>query len=416
MPAQELRGSVQPAPRRGQHGPVLQVILDVGCEVGDRRVAPLACLLQGFHRDRVQVAADKSVQRDRVGLAARGNVSHGGAQRCELAGERGRLVFANDPQHFGQPGAAQRRDVERHGSDQQLVQEDAERVDVGAFIDVARRRVCLLRAGVLRRPNELAEMGEPGLLHRPFVRGLRDPEIDHLGNRSAVAFHDQHVRRLQVAMDHTLLVRMVDRMADREEEDESLPGGHPLAIAILCDGRAFDVLHHEVRPPGGAGAGVEDLGDVRVVHHRERLAFLVEAGEHLRGIQAELHDLERHAPANGFTLLGEIDRPHPPFAQQLDDAIAAEVLARGRRGGRTTRLSPELVAAGALECVQDQTLRTESLGIGGTELRSAVGAAWHCQPGRILADFSPAVTASLTIPYSCQVSRTGPAPVRSESC
>ena len=125
MPPQELPGPVQPAPRRGQHGPVLQVILDVDCEVGHRRVAPLAGLLQGFHRDRVQVAADESVQRDRVGLAARGNVSRGGAQRGELAGERGRLVFANDPQHFGQPGAAQRRDVERHGSDQQFVQEDA---------------------------------------------------------------------------------------------------------------------------------------------------------------------------------------------------------------------------------------------------------------------------------------------------
>ena len=80
------------------------------------------------------------------------------------------------------------------------------------------------------------------------------------------------------------------------------------------DGCALDVLHHEVRAPLGGRAGVEDLGDVRMVHHRQRLALVVEAGEHLGGIHAELHNLESHAPANGFTLFGQINGAHPPFA------------------------------------------------------------------------------------------------------
>ena len=182
------------------------------------------------------------------------------------------------------------------------------------LIDVSGHRVGLLRAGVLRRPDDLAELREQRVLYGPLVGGLRDAEIDHLGNRRAVLFRHQHIRRLQVAVDHTLLVRMLDRTADREEQRQPLPGGHPLAIAILGDGCALDVLHHEVRAPFGGRAGVEDLGDVRVVHHRQRLALVVEAGEHLAGVHAELHNFESHAPANGLALLGQVNGAHTPFA------------------------------------------------------------------------------------------------------
>ena len=85
-------------------------------------------------------------------------------------------------------------------------------------------------------------------------------------------------------------------------------------------------------------------------------------------------------PANGFTLLGEINGPHPSFAKGLDDAIAAEVVARRHTCGRTTRLSPELVATDTLECALDQTPRTESRGIGGIQFRSALRAIWACGP------------------------------------
>ena len=75
----------------------------------------------------------------------------------------------------------------------------------------------LFRAGVLRRPDDLAELREQRVLYGPLVGGLCDAEIDHLRDRRAVLFHHQHIRRLQVTVDHTLLVRMLDRTADREE-------------------------------------------------------------------------------------------------------------------------------------------------------------------------------------------------------
>jgi hypothetical protein len=65
-------------------------------------------------------------------------------------------------------------------------------------------------------------------------------------------------------------------------------------IAVVGNGYAVDVLHYEVRPTFGGRAGVEDLSDVRVVHHRERLAFVGEASEHLAGVHAELDYFEGH--------------------------------------------------------------------------------------------------------------------------
>jgi len=118
--------------------------------------------------------------------------------------------------------------------------------------------------------------------------------------------------------------------------------------------------------------------DVRVVHQRERLTLVIEAGEHLGGVHARLHDLERHAPANGLALFGEIDSAHAPFADNLDDAIAAEVVVQNRRWGGAYRVGLEIVSAGgAPERALDQAHRAQAGGIAGAQLRSAPGTGWH---------------------------------------
>ena len=66
--------------------------------------------------------------------------------------------------------------------------------------------------------------------------------------------------------------------------------------------------------PFDGRAGIEDRGDIRVVHHGERLALVVEAGDHLGCIHAELHNFQSHAPANGLKLFGEINGAHTAFA------------------------------------------------------------------------------------------------------
>ena len=73
-------------------------------------------------------------------------------------------------------------------------------------------------------PIDRAELGEHRLLGQALVDRLGDAEVDDLGHGLAVVERDQHVRRLDVAVDDPLLVGVLDRLADRDEELQPLFG------------------------------------------------------------------------------------------------------------------------------------------------------------------------------------------------
>src|SRR5262249_32648782 len=138
---------------------------------------------------------------------------------------------------------------------------------IRSLIDSTGYHLGLLRAGVLRRPHHLSELCEQRVLHSPLIGSFCDTEVDHFGYRVAVMFHHQHVRWLEVAMDQALLMLVLNGMAHGKEQLQSLRDRHPFAIAILSDGYAFDILHHEVRPSFSSRTGIEYPCDIRVVHH-----------------------------------------------------------------------------------------------------------------------------------------------------
>ena len=121
---------------------------------------------------------------------------------------------------------------------EQLVEHHPEGIDVGARVDVHRRRVGLLGRHVRRRAHDRPDVGEAhvGQLH---LGRLGHAEVDHLRRRPAVHLRDQHVARLQVAVDDPLLVGVLHRLADRDEQLQ--PGLHrqPLLVAILGERHAL---------------------------------------------------------------------------------------------------------------------------------------------------------------------------------
>ena len=92
---------------------------------------------------------------------------------------------------------------------------------------------------------------------------------------------DENVRRLDVAVNDALLMRMLNRVANLHEQIQPLARVQLVLVAIIRDPNAAHQFHDEVRPAGIGRAGVEDARDIRMVHQRQRLAFGFEAGNDL---------------------------------------------------------------------------------------------------------------------------------------
>ena len=116
---------------------------------------------------------------------------------------------------------------------------------------------------------------------------------------------------------------------------QSLFGRQLVLVAVLGDRDAPHEVHHEVGPAGLGRPGVEDLGDVRVVHQGQRLPLGLEAGDHLLGVHAQLDDLQRHLAADRLLLLGHVDDAQAALADLLQQLVGADHRARFFRDGWT---------------------------------------------------------------------------------
>ena len=105
-------------------------------------------------------------------------------------------------------------------------------------------------------------------------------------------------------------------------------GGKIVLVAVVGDLDAAHQFHDEVRPARFGRAGIEHLGDVRMIHHRQRLPLGLEARDDLLRVHAELDDLERHAAPHRLLLLGHVDDAAAAFADLLEQLVAANPVAR----------------------------------------------------------------------------------------
>src|SRR6185436_13574114 len=100
--------------------------------------------------------------------------------------------------------------VEWCSPDQQFVEKNSEAVDVAARIHVQSAHLGLFRTDVSRCANELLELRINRLICELAGGGFGDPEINYLGDRHAIVECDEDVRGLDVAVNDSLLVRMLD--------------------------------------------------------------------------------------------------------------------------------------------------------------------------------------------------------------
>ena len=192
---------------------------------------------------------------------------------------------------------------------EQLVEHDAERVEIAPLVD--RPFVELLRRGIA----DLADEHAPRQAVAVVLQAPSEPEIDQLDERPALEIAGQHqVARRDVAVDDALAMEVL-------ESERGLAGDlqrqgkrrRPEILQELAQRRALDVLQDDV------GAAVVAEGEIVEQRHvgmaqparGARLAEepLLGLGRGLQGRADHLDDpqlVEQPVPHL-------VDRPHPPW-------------------------------------------------------------------------------------------------------
>jgi hypothetical protein len=177
--------------------------------------------------------------------------------------------------------------------------------------------------------------GEQRLVRQPALGGFGDAEINHLRHRHAVVQRDEDVRRLDVAMDDALLVRVLDGVADLDEQIQPLLWSRLVLVAVIRDAHAAHQFHHEVRPARVGRARIQHARDVRMIHHRQRLPLRLEPGDDLLVSMPSLMTLSATRRRTGSVLFGHVDHAAAAFADFLEQFVGSPALRQPRMAAAT---------------------------------------------------------------------------------
>ena len=200
---------------------IVEIMLQLPRQRPGRLVAPAAILVERLHHDPIQLAPDDFFQPGRLGAPVSGD-GRQRAARTEPRAGFGRLLLADNPQHFIERCTPQPMLVEGSAAREQLVQQYTQGIDIAPRIDVQLIELGLLGTHVFDRPHDLTELRKHGLFGEPLVNRLDDAKIDDLGHRPLVVIGHQHIRGLQVPMNDPFLVCVLHGLAHRNEQLQSL--------------------------------------------------------------------------------------------------------------------------------------------------------------------------------------------------
>ena len=185
----------------------------------------------------------------------------------------------------------------------------------------------LFGAHVQWRADHLRKIGAERAFGQALVGRLGDTEIDDFWDWPNVVQFDQKISRLKVAVDDSFLMCMLNGFTNGYKQFQSLASCQFMCIAILCYWNTFNQFHHEIGSTGFRRTGIENFGDIRMVHHGKCLAFCFEARDDLLGIHTGFDNLQCHCTTKGLPLLCHIDRAHSPFANLLQQFVGPDLRA-----------------------------------------------------------------------------------------
>ncbi len=197
---------------------------------------------------------------------------------------------------------------------QHLVQHRTQGVHVtpGVQLPIAHR---LFGTHVVRGADREPRLGQPRA--SGLGDGERDPEVRH--QRLAVV--DQYVLGLDVAVNHVVPMRIVQRGRHRlGNVDRLVDAQLLLALDFFPQGVPFHVRHH-VEQEAVRFARIVERQDVRVLEVGGDPDFVQEPLGTDQGREFRAQHLERHL-AVVLGVIGQVDGGHPALAQLSVDLVA----------------------------------------------------------------------------------------------
>ncbi len=191
-----------------------------------------------------------------------------------------------------------------------LVEHDAERPDVGAPVDRFRSR--LLRRHIGDRAERCS-----GLRDARAIEREREAEIHDLGPS---ARRDHDVGGLDVAVDHALLVGLLEARRDLERDFDRLVYLERPRGERFLEAPSLDERHRDERRALGL-SDLMDGADIRVVESRRGAGLLDETGFRFR-VALELGGKELQGDdAAEARILGLVDHAHAALADLVEDFV-----------------------------------------------------------------------------------------------
>jgi hypothetical protein len=286
---------------RAVRQPALQLFdqgIDGGVAVGGQQ-------RDGPQGDGIQVATEMAVQLSRASIPPLpGDVRRSRHRQCRrgLRGRRG-----------GQADEArvQGRQRARPVVDEQPVQHHAHRIDVAGCGGGSARKH-------FRRGVPVGD-GEPRG-HRRFqsIDHRRQPEIDQV--HAAIEGYQQ-IARLDVLVQHAAAMRVAERMADLQQQADTLGQRQALLVRPGIHGGAAHEAHGEPGPAIRFDAAIQQGRDMRMVELRQVVALAHEGVDQRRRRHSRSHAFQRD-----LLLVLAVDAAglvHGSHAARLEHAIDA---------------------------------------------------------------------------------------------
>ena len=130
-------------------------------------------------------------------------------------------------------------------------------------------------------------------------------------------------------MHDEILVRVLNRVADRGKQCEALLDVERLPIAVGRNRLARHVLHREVGPAVGGDAAIEEARDVGMLQPRQNLPLAEKAPVNLTAEGPASHELQRNLLLElAVGTIGQEHAAHAAMADLPDQAVRSDAIAR----------------------------------------------------------------------------------------